>query len=41
MSGSGKKTDRIQGKWLQSEGDSHLFDMLRTGSERREGPGHG
>ena len=34
----GKKTDRIQDKRLQSEADSHLFAMLRTGSERREGP---
>ncbi|MBS1125600.1 MAG: hypothetical protein H6Q98_538 [Nitrospirae bacterium] len=34
----GKKTDRIQDKRLQSEVDSHLFAMLRTGSERREGP---
>ena len=36
--GSWKKTDRIQDKRLQSEADSHLFAMLRTGSERREGP---
>jgi len=31
----GKKTDRLQDKRLQSEADSHLFAMLRTGSERR------